>query len=57
VVTVTDNGAGRHDWPEGVGISSMRERAEELGGTLTLDEPPGGGCLIRARLHPTAVPR
>ena len=34
----------------GVGLGSMRERAEELGGTLDLDQRPGGGTCVRAQL-------
>ena len=34
----------------GVGTASMRERAEELGGTCEAAPAPGGGTLVRARL-------
>ncbi|QIN77713.1 histidine kinase [Rubrobacter marinus] len=36
----------------GIGLSSMRERAAELGGTCTVTpaEPSGSGTLVRARL-------
>ncbi len=34
----------------GVGLTSMRERAEELGGSFTVDALPGGGTIVRARL-------
>ncbi|HEY9528741.1 MAG TPA: GAF domain-containing sensor histidine kinase, partial [Anaerolineales bacterium] len=34
----------------GVGLNSMRERAEELGGMLTFTSIPTGGTLLRARL-------
>ena len=34
----------------GVGIGSMRERAEELGGTCTVSAAPGGGTQVAARL-------
>jgi signal transduction histidine kinase len=34
----------------GVGLTSMRERAEELGGTCSVEAAPGGGTLVRARL-------
>jgi signal transduction histidine kinase len=48
---VADNGAGiPENRSAGVGMSSMRERAEELGGTLTVGVLPGGGTRVLARL-------
>ncbi|HEX5943462.1 MAG TPA: GAF domain-containing sensor histidine kinase, partial [Anaerolineales bacterium] len=45
----------------GVGLNSMRERAEELGGTLTITSIPTGGTLLTAslpcRLDQTSVAR
>jgi nitrate/nitrite-specific signal transduction histidine kinase len=34
----------------GVGLVSMRERAEELGGTWTIEQIESGGTRILARL-------
>jgi two-component system NarL family sensor kinase len=34
----------------GVGLRSMRERAEELGGTLVLEASVGGGTQMRVQL-------
>jgi PAS domain S-box-containing protein len=34
----------------GGGLSGMRERVELLGGTLTVEAPPGGGTLLTAEL-------
>ncbi|WP_131803694.1 histidine kinase [Pseudofrankia sp. BMG5.36] len=49
VLEVADNGRGiGSDAAAGVGILSMRERAEELGGTLLIEIPDGGGTRIRA---------
>lgn len=52
VVEVDDDGRGSHDDHRlGLGRQSMRERAEELGGTLTvLPGPYGRGTLVRAVL-------
>ncbi|MHB8508496.1 MAG: sensor histidine kinase [Candidatus Dormibacteria bacterium] len=50
-VVVTDDGKGipTANRP-GLGISSMRERAEELGGTFTIEPRPGGGTRLMARI-------
>jgi signal transduction histidine kinase len=58
-VEITDDGA---EIPEnrvaGVGLSSMRERAEELGGTLAVEPGPEGGTRVLARLPlPTSEER
>lgn len=51
-LTVLDDGPGFDPvtCAPGVGLSSMRERAEGLGGTLTLDTAPGQGTTIHVRL-------
>ena len=52
---MTDDG---HGWDgrliPGVGIQSMRERAADLGGTLTIERMPGGGTSVLARLPLTS---
>ena len=35
---------------EGVGLMSMRERAEHLHGTLEIDTAPGRGTTVRVRI-------
>ena len=54
-VTVQDSGQGLAEDPRlGVGLSSMRERAEELGGTCTVTSGAGTGTVVEARLPLTA---
>ena len=48
---ISDDGKGiALSPPIGVGLSSMRERAEELGGSCTVEPVPGGGTRVRASL-------
>jgi signal transduction histidine kinase len=51
VLEIEDDGRGiRDDDRAGVGMSSMRERTEELGGRCTVKALAGGGTLVRALL-------
>ena len=45
-IEVTDDGGASGPWPAGVGTASMRERAAELGGTLTAGPTPTGGRVV-----------
>ncbi|MBA4608455.1 two-component sensor histidine kinase [Aeromicrobium sp. Marseille-Q0843] len=46
-LTVSDNGRGLPSHPRpGVGLTSMRQRAAELEGTLDHRTPPGGGTAV-----------
>jgi signal transduction histidine kinase len=56
VVEVRDDGRGIAGAHEGVGLRSMRERAEELGGSLEVGAGRAGGTVVRARL-PLHEPR
>lgn len=48
---IVDDGVGlAAGHPAGVGLSSIRERAAELGGTCTLATAPGGGTHVTAHL-------
>lgn len=50
-VEVADNGVGLPPAPQaGVGLLSMRERAEELGGTCAIESAPGQGTRVLVRL-------
>ncbi len=48
ILTICDDGVGLPSQPEmGMGLHSMRERAEELGGTLTVrPNTPTGSCIF-----------
>ena len=51
IVEVEDDGRGiREDDRAGVGMISMRERTEELGGRCTVKPLAGGGTLVKALL-------
>lgn len=51
VVEVCDDGTGRVEpRPDGVGLVSMRERAEEIGGSFAIEELEGSGTTVRAVL-------
>jgi signal transduction histidine kinase len=48
---VADDGQGISvTWPRGVGLTSMRERAEELGGDCVVTGTEEGGTRVSARL-------
>jgi two-component system NarL family sensor kinase len=49
-VRVADDGIGFAESAPGVGLRSMRERAEELGGKIEIETAPGAGTTIRAEL-------
>jgi signal transduction histidine kinase len=51
IITISDDGCGLPvGLVLGIGMRSMRERAEELGGTCTIEARPEGGTLVVARL-------
>lgn len=55
-LTIEDNGRGGvRQRLGGVGLGSMRERAEELGGTLTIEPAATGGTCVTARLPSPAL--
>ncbi|HYO75853.1 MAG TPA: GAF domain-containing sensor histidine kinase [Thermoanaerobaculia bacterium] len=63
IATIADDGHGfnaaarqRGQFPQ-FGLSTMRERAESIGGTLEIDSTPGGGTTVRFTLplHDTEI--
>lgn len=51
IVEVVDDGRGIAPGRKaGIGTGSMRERAEELGGTCAIEPAPGGGTMVRVML-------
>lgn len=55
IVVVEDDGVGMPSaHRRGVGLTSMAERAAELGGTCNVVARPGGGTTVRAELPLTA---
>lgn len=60
VLTISDDGIGfkassppRSEFPR-FGLATMRERAENVGGTLTIESSPGKGTIVRIEV-PLAV--
>jgi signal transduction histidine kinase len=53
---ITDDGCGLNGTQPGVGLSSMRERAEELGGTCVIGPGAHGGTCVLARLPVSHAP-
>ncbi|HST66126.1 MAG TPA: histidine kinase [Mycobacteriales bacterium] len=52
VLTVTDDGRSAGTWRPGVGLTAMRERATELGGSLAAGPTPDGGRVVARYLLP-----
>jgi signal transduction histidine kinase len=51
IIEIVDDGMGvASNAASGVGMHSMRERAEELGGLLTISSTAGQGTVVRAEL-------
>ncbi len=50
VVTVSDDGRGGADPLGGSGLHGLADRVAALGGSLSVDSPPGGGTTIVASL-------
>jgi signal transduction histidine kinase len=50
IVVVADDGVGGADPSAGSGLAGLRDRVESLGGSLTIDSPPGQGTRIVAAI-------
>jgi signal transduction histidine kinase len=53
VLSVADDGRGfdaHASFPGHVGLQSMSERAERLGGSLSVESSDNGGTVVTARL-------
>jgi signal transduction histidine kinase len=55
-VTARDDGRGTGSIREGNGLRGLRERFEELGGSLEIHRADGGGLMLRALARTKAVP-
>jgi signal transduction histidine kinase len=49
-VEISDDGVGGADRGGGTGIEGLHDRVAALGGTLTVDSPPGQGTLVVAEI-------
>jgi signal transduction histidine kinase len=52
---VRDDGAGGADPARGSGLTGLKDRVEALGGTFSMDSPPGGGTAVSCELPVVAV--
>jgi signal transduction histidine kinase len=50
VVDIRDDGVGGADVAGGTGLRGLGDRVGALDGTLSVESPPGGGTLVRARI-------
>jgi signal transduction histidine kinase len=50
ILEVIDDGIGGAHVGEGSGLTGLADRVEAVGGSLTVDSPPGAGTTIRAIL-------
>jgi len=53
-VQVRDDGVGGADASRGSGLTGLRDRVEAVGGSITLDSPPGAGTVLTVLLPVTA---
>jgi signal transduction histidine kinase len=53
-VQVRDDGVGGADASRGSGLTGLRDRVEAVGGSMTVDSPPGAGTVLTVLLPMTA---
>jgi two-component system, NarL family, sensor histidine kinase DevS len=46
-IEVIDDGCGVPDDITDSGLTNLRRRAEQVGGSFAVESPPGGGTLLR----------
>jgi signal transduction histidine kinase len=44
-IAIEDEGRSTQPWQPGIGLASMKERVEQIGGTLTIRSGPHGTCV------------
>jgi signal transduction histidine kinase len=49
-VSIRDDGIGGADPDHGSGLLGLQDRAEAIGGTVSLQSPPGAGTLLQLEL-------
>ena len=54
-LTVHDDGVGGADLTGGTGLLGLKDRAEALGGHITLHSPPGEGTTLHAQIPLTTA--
>jgi signal transduction histidine kinase len=50
LVSVSDDGQGGADPARGSGLLGLKDRAEAMGGTMSVESPPGGGTSLYVEL-------
>jgi signal transduction histidine kinase len=57
LVLIADDGVGGVDLDAGSGLRGLQDRLAAVGGTLSIDSPPGAGTRLHARIPcPAEVP-
>jgi signal transduction histidine kinase len=47
---IRDDGVGGADASRGSGLTGLRDRVEAVGGSMTVDSPPGAGTVLTVLL-------